>query len=162
MLLKEDSKQKFRFLIKPNRSLTAKGMILFVVLVGIAIFLVALRFVLLGAWLVLPFAFLEIVMLAAGFWLYERASRYSETVEINGNKLLITKSSIQSVTKWELNPHWVRFVLKKDPKEWYPSKLLICSHSDRVEIGACLIDAEREELLDALRDAMPNVLQHSV
>ncbi len=54
--------------------MTAKGMTLFVIFVGLAVFLVAIRFVLLGAWVILHFAILEVALLAAGFWLYERAS----------------------------------------------------------------------------------------
>lgn len=163
MLLKEgDKQQQYRFLIRPNKSLTEKGMVVFVVLVGLAIFLVALRFVLLGAWVILPFAILEIGMLATGFWLYARASRYRETVDISKQSFIVTQESVKGSKTWTFNPHWVDFILRDDPNDWYPSRLFIKSHGEHVEIGTCLINEEREELLEALRDAMPNVLQYSV
>jgi uncharacterized membrane protein len=147
------------FLIRPNRSLTAKGMVFFVVLVGLGVFLVAIRFVLLGAWVILPFAVLEVCFLAAGFWLYERASRYRETVKLSRNSFLITQDGVHVRRSWRFNPHWVQVNLKLDPNDWYPSKLLIRSHGEQVEIGTCLTNQEREELSIAIKQSMPRILK---
>ncbi len=135
--------------------MTARGMIAFVMLVGVAVFLTALRFVLLGAWIVLPFALLEIGLLAAGFWLYERASRYRETVKISSNNLEICQESVRIQRTWNFNPHWVNVTLRADPKNWYPSRLFIASHGEQVEIGACLTNQEREELSRVLKRSIP-------
>ena len=140
----------YEILIKPNRSMTANGMMLFVFLVGVAVFLVTLRFVLLGAWVVLPFAALEVVLLAAGFWLFERASRYRETVRLTQTRFSIVQEGVNGRRSWDFNPHWVRVNLLLDPSDWYPSKLLIKSHDQQVEIGACLTNQERDELSQAL------------
>jgi len=141
--------------------MTAKGMMLFVVLVGITVFLIAIRFVMLGAWVILPFAILEVALLAAGFWLYERASRYRETVQLSRKSILITQESVKGQKSWQFNPHWVKVTLSLDQKDWYPSQLFIGSHGQQVEIGACLTNQEREDLTKALKQAMPDVLQHS-
>lgn len=138
--------------------MTSRGMIVFVLLVGIAVFLTAMRFVLLGAWIVLPFAILEIVLLAAGFWMFERASRYRELVQISRERFLITQESVRGKKTWKFNPFWVQFNLRLDPNDWYPSQLFVLSHGDSVEIGSCLTNQEREELLVALRQSMPKVL----
>jgi len=151
----------YDFLIRPNRSMTAKGMTLFVVCVGLAVFLIALRFVLLGAWVILPFAILEIGLLAAGFWLYERTSRYRETVRLSRKNILITQESVKGKKSWQFNPHWVQVSLSLDAKDWYPSQLFIRSHGKQVEIGACLTNKEREDLSRALKHAMPDVLKHA-
>ena len=151
-------KQQFAFLIRPNRSMTARGMMIFVAVVGLAVFLVALRFVLLGAWVILPFAILEIVLLAAGFWLYERASRYRETVQITRQSLQITQESVNRKQTWKFNPQWVRITLRLDPDDWYPSRLFIGAHGEQVEIGACLTNQEREELSRVLKQSIPQSL----
>jgi uncharacterized membrane protein len=131
--------------------MTAKGMMLFVFLVGLGVFLIAIRFVLLGAWVILPFAVLEISLLAAGFWLYERASRYRETVQLTRDSFSITQEGVNGRRTWCFNPHWVRVNLLLDPNEWYPSKLLIKAHGQQIEIGACLTDLERQELSQAIK-----------
>lgn len=142
--------------------MTVKGMILFVMLVGIGVFLVALRFVLLGAWIILPFAILEIVLLGAGFWLFERASRYRETVKISRQTLQITQESVNRQQTWKFNPHWVKVTLSLDPNNWYPSRLYIGAHGEQVEIGACLTDQEREELSKVLKKSIPQTLSSAV
>lgn len=142
--------------------MTAKGMTLFVLMVGVGVFLVAMRFVLLGAWVILPFAVLEIGLLAAGFWLYERASRYRETIQVTRSSFLITQQSVNASQTWRFNPQWVQVNLKLDPNEWYPSQLLIRSHGEQVEIGACLTNQEREELSTAIKQSMPLILKAAV
>ena len=135
--------------------MTARGMIVFVLLVGIGVFLTAMRFVLLGAWVVLPFALLEIGLLAAGFWLYERASRYRETVKISSSSFEISQESVRCHKTWSFNPHWVKVTLRPDPNNWYPSRLFVRSHGEQVEIGACLTNQEREELSRVLKRSLP-------
>jgi len=153
---------QYNFLIRPNRSMTAKGMTLFVVFVGVAVFLVAMRFVLLGAWVVLPFAMLEVALLAAGFWLYERASRYRETVQLSRKNILITQESVKGRKSWQFNPYWVKVLFLPDSNDWYPSQLIIGSHGEQVEIGVCLTNQERGELSIALKQAMPDVVTDGV
>lgn len=152
-------KSHCEFLIRPNRSMTAKGMVFFVGLVGLGVFLIALRFVLLGAWVIFPFAVLEVGFLAAGFWLYERSSRYRETVQVSRDSFLITQDGVNVRRSWRFNPHWVQVSLKLDPDDWYPSKLLIRSHGEQVEIGSCLTNQEREELSIAIKQTMPRILK---
>ncbi|MCK4708261.1 MAG: DUF2244 domain-containing protein [Gammaproteobacteria bacterium] len=130
----DPDEHQYDFLIRPNRSMTAKGMTLFVIFVGIAVFLIAIRFVLLGAWVILPFAILEIALLAAGFWLYERASRYRETVQLSRKDILITVKSVKGQKSWQFNPHWVQIKLTLDPDDWYPSQLFIGCHGKQVVV----------------------------
>jgi uncharacterized membrane protein len=154
----EPEEHQYAFLIRPNRSMTARGMMVFVCFVGLAVFLTAMRFVLLGAWIVLPFAILEIGLLAAGFWLYERASRYRELVKISSDNLEVTQESVRSHRTWRFNPHWVKVTLRLDPENWYPSRLFIGSHGEQVEIGACLTNQEREELSKVLKRSIPQAI----
>ncbi len=157
MILEETGPEEhqYDFLIRPNRSMTAKGMSLFVVFVGLAVFLVAMRFALLGAWVILPFAILEVVLFAVAFWWYEKASRYRETIKLSKNNILITKESLKFRKSWQFNPYWVQVKLLPNANNWYPSQLLIRSQGKQVEIGSCLTNQERQELSEALKNAMP-------
>ncbi len=138
------------FLIRPNKSMTVRGMVVFVCLVGLAVLLVAVRFVLLGAWVVLPFAILEVALLAVGFWLYERTSRYRETVKVSRKNFIITKDSVRGRETSRFDSYWVKVILRPDPVNWYPSHLFVRSRGKQVEIGACLTNQERKELSKAL------------
>jgi hypothetical protein len=46
--------------------------------------------------------------------------------------------------------NWTRVLLSRDPSGWYPSRLLLRCHGQRMEIAARVVEAEREELAAAL------------
>lgn len=160
MILEEDDLDQHQlvFKIRPNRSMSTRGMWLFVLLVSLAVLLLAFRFYLLGAWVVVPFAFLEVFMLALGFWLFDRSSRYRETLQLSREWVLVTQGGLSGKKEWRFNPHWVKVNLKLDSKEWYPSRLIIAAHGEQIEIGACLTNQEREKLSEAINVAMPKIL----
>jgi uncharacterized membrane protein len=129
-------------------------MVLFAAIVVLTL-LVAVRFLLLGAWLVLPFALLEIAVLGVSLYLFERASRYSETIQIAPDSILIiTRSGVTTLREYRFQPYWVHIALQLDPRDWYPSKLLLRSHGESLEIGACLTNADRKTLAITITTAL--------
>jgi uncharacterized membrane protein len=150
------------FLIRPNRSMSAAGMWLFVFFVSLAVLLLAFRFYLVGAWVVLPFALLEVGALVLGFWLFDRSSRHNERLQLSRSKFLIVQDGVAGSTEWRFHPNWVKIELCQDPNDWYPSRLVIASRGQQVEVGGCLTDLERKELSEALIKTMPLVLSDAV
>lgn len=130
-------------------------MIVFFVAVAVLTLLVAMRFILLGAWLVLPFALLEIVVLGVSLYLFERASCYSETIQIAPDSILIiARNGVTTLREYRFQPYWVQIALQLDPRDWYPSKLLLRSHGESIEIGACLTNADRKMLAKTITTAL--------
>lgn len=128
---------------------------MFFVVVVVLTLIVTGRFVLLGAWLVLPFALLEIGVLGVSLYLFERASRYSETIQIASDSILITtRSGVEILREYHLQPYWVNIALQRDPRNWYPSKLLLRSPGKCIEIGACLTNADRKTLANIMTNAL--------
>lgn len=150
----DSSGKACRFIVRPNRSLGRKGKILFFLAVCIASFGVAIRFWLLGAWVVMPIVLLEMVILGAAFVLVERASRDIETIDLNEGLLKVTRTVKSVVNEWKFQPYWVQVVLRADRISWHPTHLSLRSHGKSVEIGACLTDEEREELSDRLKEGL--------
>ncbi|WGZ95211.1 MAG: DUF2244 domain-containing protein [Candidatus Thiothrix putei] len=143
------------FEVRPNRSLSREGMMVLFAAVAVLTLLVAARFILLGAWLVLPFALLEIVVLGVSLYLFERASRYSETIQIAPDGILIiTRNGVKTLREYRFQPYWVKIALQLDPRDWYPSKLLLRSHGESIEIGACLTNADRKMLAKTITTAI--------
>ena len=118
------------------------------VFVGICIaaLAVAIRFWLLGAWMVLPITLLEMVVLGTAFFLIERSTRFCETIELTAESVSVVQRDWKSRKVWSYPTYWVQVIFRQDPKEWYPSHLYLRSHGDCVEIGACLNDEERSRL----------------
>ena len=140
-----------RYVLRPNRSLSPRGMVWFVAAVGAAAFLVAIRFVLLGAWIVLPLAIAEIAGLGLAFYLVSRAGRRCEIIDVTETEMLVVRDDGHERQEWRFQPYWVQVILQLDPKNWYPSRLFLRSHGRQLEIGRSLTDAERRELSEELR-----------
>jgi uncharacterized membrane protein len=142
------------FVIKPNNSLSWRGNQL--VLAGMAAvsFGVGGAFAAMGAWMVLPFAGFEILVL--GFALHQCCVRTSrqEVISIVGHQVQVAVGREKPERCCTFQRCWVRVILDKAKIRGYPSRLLIRSHGREVEIGACLIDDERARLAAALRQAL--------
>lgn len=134
-----------RFEIRPNRSMTRKGVIWVFVGISLAALLVALRFVLIGAWVVLPITTLELLVLGIAFYIIEHETRFRETIELNRESVSVVQKGWKISREWRYPAYWVQVILQKRP-DWYPSRLFLRSHGDLLEIGACLNEDERQEL----------------
>lgn len=148
-----------RFILRPNRSLSWRGSLLFYFSLLIISSSIAIGLALLGLWLVLPFAGLE--MLALGIGLYVVACRCyeCEVISINDDSIRIERGRDYPREQWTLGRMWARVVLERCPRAWYPSRLLIRSHGRSVEVGRFLDEEERQRLADeltrSLRPALP-------
>ena len=151
-----------RFILRPNRSLSWRGSLLFYFSLVIISSGIAIGLTLLGFWLVLPFTGLE--MLALGIGLYVVACRCyeCEVISINGDSIRIERGRDYPREQWTLGRMWARVVLERCPRAWYPSRLLIRSHGRSVEVGRFLDEEERQRLADeltrSLRPALPSNL----
>ena len=140
-----------RFIVRPNCSLSGHGMtVLFLGVSAVAV-AVAVRFFLMGAWVVLPITLLEVIGLGTAFYLVNRRSRYCETIDVDQDALFVIRRDWRSQHEWRLQPYWVQVILKLDPKNWYPSRLYLRSHGQSIEIGNCLTNGERARLSEGLR-----------
>ena len=140
-----------RFIIRPNRSITKKGINLLLLGISIVTIGIAIRFWLIGAWMVLYFAILEMCMLGIAFVVVERKTRYCETIELNDETVLVTQENWRSTREWKYPTYWVKVVLDVDTSGWYPSHLYLSSHGKSLEIGSCLNEEERLALTQSLR-----------
>jgi len=146
-----DASGTCRYILRPNRSLSTRGMVWFVAGVGALALFIAMRFVLLGAWMVLPLAVAEIAALGFAFFLVARSGRRCEIIDVDEREMRVVRDDGQARREWKFQPYWVQVILQPDPENWYPSRLYLRSHGRQLEIGNSLTDAERQELSDALK-----------
>ena len=111
---------------------------------------VATWFTLRGAWLVLPFAGAEMLLLACTLYLACRWSRHAEVILVDRDTLVLQRGHARPEEEHRFQRGWARVVLVRDPSGWYPSRLLLRSHGRSVEIGARLVEEERLELAEEL------------
>lgn len=107
-------------------------------------------FAFLGYWLVLPFAGLEIGLLAWALHELRRHERDYESLVIDGDRVVLAWRCGQQSGRREMNRHWVRVecgcaVPGKN------CRLSVSSHGRATEVGQYLNDAARLQLAATLR-----------
>ena len=91
-----------------------------------------------GAWPIMPFAGLEMVVLYLAFRYMERHAADYERITIRGASLAIETHEGPNVTHLELNRHWAQVVCEADG-----SRLALRSHGREIEVGRHLCEEKR-------------------
>ncbi len=107
--------------------------------------LVGVGFALAGAWMVLPFAGLEIIAIVYAFYyLHLRADDF-ESITIQEDSVIVEKCCYKLSERAVFQRYWARVGLKVRPNG--TSALFIGSHGKEVEFGQRFITDEQRELL---------------
>lgn len=112
-----------------------------------------LLFFMLGAWPVIGFMGLDVLLIYVAFKLNFRALRLYETVDLTPDALTVTRVQPSGKEQvWTFNPYWVR--LRLEPRVGRMSELSLSLHGDRLVLASFLTDTEREDFAEALRAAL--------
>lgn len=139
------------WLMKRNCSLSPRQVGWFYLSIVSLSLVIALFFLWQGAWLVLPFAGLELAGLGAALLVYGRHAADYERITLAEGKLVVETASGTSVTRQEFNPYWVRVELGDSARALV---VLRCGRRS-VRVG-CFLDPHgrqefAQELVSALR-----------
>lgn len=130
---------------RPNCSLSPAGTLCVFFIVAFFTLLIAIGFALLGAWLVLPFAGLELAVLWLCFRHIWRHVHDYERLVIDHDKVIVDKHELKSDSHVELNSHWAQVVMDMMP-DGECRRLALRSHGREVEFGRLLNGHERLDL----------------
>jgi uncharacterized membrane protein len=134
----------FAALITPHRSLGRPGFIAVMLAIGGISFATGVMFVIMGAWPVMGFLGLDVLLVYWAFRANYRAAAAFEEVTVTASELRVRKVSHRGkVSEWTLNPLWVR--LDREEQEDYGlTKLFLVSRGRRLPIAGFLSPKERE------------------
>jgi uncharacterized membrane protein len=142
-----------RIVLQPNRAISWRANRIFLLLITIITTLIASGFALLGAWLILPFAGIEILLLASLLWYVYTIHSRQEVVHFSAAEVVVEKGRREPVLKWKCQRPWCRLNLYRS-HPWYPQRLKLRCHQREIEIGEFLNENERDELRAYLRQFM--------
>jgi uncharacterized membrane protein len=116
-------------------------------------FITGLAFYMLGAWPVMGFFGLDVLLIYGAFKLNYRAARLHELVELSENELRLTRVYPSGHSQsWTFNPYWVRLELEE--RETEADRLSLRSHGRVLTFGNFLSDDEKRGFADALAAAL--------
>ncbi len=118
--------------------------------ISVVSFIIGMVFLYAGAWPVMGFFGLDVLLIYLAFRYNYRAGRAYETVELFPKTLILTRvdKSGQSETL-DFNPYWVRVLLTEWPDGQTVMRLV--SHGREVVFGHFLSNEERREFAGALK-----------
>lgn len=129
--------------LRPNRSLDRRHARWLVAAVAGVMLIGAVRFLILGAWPVLPFMAVDVALLWWAFRASYRSGRAYETVHLDADALTVRKFSERGrERRFRLEPFWARARLEELPSG--DNRLWVASRDVRVSVGQCLSPPERE------------------
>jgi len=144
----------FSAIITPHRSLSRTGFLVVMGLVGGVSFSSGLFFFLLGAWPVVGFMGLDVLLVYWAFRINYRAAAAFEQITVTSSELRVRRVTHRGqVTEWTLNPVWTR--LDRETHEDYGLlRLFLVSHGDKLAVAGFLSPKERESFATALSAAL--------
>jgi uncharacterized membrane protein len=151
----EDAQPKlFSALLTPHRSLSRTGFLVLMAFLSVVSFAAGLAFLLMGAWPVLGFFGLDVLVVYWAFRINFRHARASEEITITPSELRVRRVSHRGhVVEWVLNPLWVRLDQKSDA-EFGIEKLYLVSRGRRISIASFLGADEKASFAKALTAAL--------
>lgn len=136
---------RFSLVAQRNNSLTSSGrfhvlVFVFTVSVGIAV-----AFAALGAWPILPFAGLEVLVLFLAFRDVDRRAQDYERIAITDDRVRVEWCEIGALRKQELSRYWAQVVASRDGRY-----IALRSHGRELAVGRHRSDTQRLDLANDL------------
>ena len=132
----------------PNRSLGREGRLWFLGSIGATTLLVASAAAAIGAWPVMPFAGVEIALLAIAFRVVARHDADFERLEVGEHEVRVESRHALSVTRFVANRPWARVIVRS---RGYRCTLGLAYAGRVVPLGRLLSDEGRRKLAQELR-----------
>ncbi len=146
--------RRFRFVLRPNRSLTWPRARLVLLMLGAVPLSVSAALAWMGMWPVLPFAGAEFLALWLAFYVCARRGETLEVVTVDEDAVAVEKGRAYPQQMWNVPRAWAEVRLQPARHAGHPSRLMLRSHGHAVGLGDFLTEEERTQFADELRDAL--------
>ncbi len=145
-----------------NNSLSSGSRLLVLGSLAAVVLAISLGFALSGAWLILPFAGLELLVVGLAFRYMEQHAADYECMTMHGDQVVIECWERGSVRRFEFNRRWAQLIVC-EPRGVERGRLALRSHGKEVEFGIHLTDERRAALARRLKEHLQPVnTRHSL
>ena len=150
------------YIISGNNSISLNGNLIFIALIGCISLSIALGFLFKGYWIILPFAGLEMILLAVMLLYCCHNNSMYEKIQIYEDKVNISSKYRRNKGFFEVNKYWASVVLNKPKLKGYPHRLFVRYKGREMEIGVMLEDKERLELAAMLNTSFKKGINNAL
>ncbi len=139
---------EFAFVSRRNNSLIPERFCLVVGALAVLSLAIAGGFAVAGAWLILPFAGLELAALAIALRCVMRRARDYERVAIEGDRVVLDVIEDSEQRHFSFNRLWAQLVVRERAPQY---RIALRSYGREVELGRYLDESGRRALARELR-----------
>jgi len=139
-----DGNAGFSLILKRNCSLSPAGLAGVFVALAAGVLAIGVAFAVAGAWLVLPFAGLEIAALIAAYLAYARRAADYERIELAAGRLTVEVTEAQKISRYEMEVRRARVCLEED-------EVVLHGAGEELQLGRHLDAARRAEFAAQLQ-----------
>jgi uncharacterized membrane protein len=137
----------FLLLARPNRSLSARGRICWLMLIGASALTLGVAASAIGAWPVLPFAGLEVLLVWFAFRVLGRHDADYEMLQVSGNVFFWELRFGNDLQRLSGNPNWAH-VAQSDATGGAVKQLQLTYAGKCVNVGSMMNERQRRELAE--------------
>jgi len=137
-----DGNAGFSLILKRNCSISPAALAGVFVALAVVVLGIGAAFAALGAWLILPFAGLEVLMLVGAYLAYARRAADYERIVLESGRLTVEVAEAQTMARFEMEARGARVYMENH-------RVLLCGAREReqLELGRHLDERTREEFL---------------
>ena len=140
-----------RYLLTPNRSMNWKGNVRIWLGLFVLTAVIVTGFSLIGAWMILPFAGLELAALAAGFYYSSRQCQKQEVLVLGLDLIRLEKGMKRKEAEWEMPRQHSRLWQDEARHPFTPPKLHLQFRDQEVSLGHFLNIEDTKTLIAILQ-----------
>lgn len=130
-----DGNAGFSLILKRNCSISPAGLAGVFVALAVVVLAIGTGFAIAGAWLVLPFAGLEVLLLVAAYLCYARRAADYERIELESGRLTVEVAEAQTLSRYQMDARRARVCLEEE-------RVVLRGAEEELELGRHL-DAQR-------------------
>ena len=139
------------YLLTPNRSMSWEGN----VRIWMALFalsaVIVIGFSVMGAWVILPFAGIELAALAGAFYYTSRQCQKKEVLLLAPSIIRLEKGTKQKEVEWDFPRQFVRVYQNLAPHPFTPPKLYFRFREDEIPLAHFLNIEDTKRLIEILQ-----------
>jgi len=138
-----DGNAGFSLILKRNCSISPAGLAGVFVALAAVVLAIGAGFAAAGAWLVLPFAGLEVLLLGVVYVLYARRAADYERIELDSGRLTVEVAEAQATARYEMEARRARVCVEEE-------RVVLRGAGEELELGRHLDAQARVRLADQL------------
>ena len=129
----EEKDVLFDAVLVPHRSLSPRGFLILMTAICLFAFAAGLGFFLAGAWPIVGFLGLDVLLIFIAFRINYRHARMSETLTLSRSTLVVERTDHWGQSEsWRFQPYWLQVLIDDPPRS--DSKLTLRSHGKQLRV----------------------------